>query len=510
MNDKKNIDRLFQERFKDFETIPDPKNWDIIHDSLHQKKHKKVMPFWWKLSGTAAGLILAYMAFSTLWTPSNTETKVVIAPKEFKNKSQNEVNVTSESESKFAVEIIDSSDNTIVLKAIEKNSNPKTAVASANNNSTIEAIDAEVPLNKKSKTAKNKVKQNATLKNAFNPSLNKEIATNSVQKNSLKSIEKDTHSEQAVLSNSLNQENSDSQSLQNQFNTKKQNEISVFSKNSTLSNTKLPKQTQDTTLLNVEKNPLEELLKKKNEKGEVVLAHAKINRWQVTTNVAPIFFNSATNGSPIESQFEENSKSYENNLSVGVGIQYAVTKKLAIRAGFNTVTLGYGTNDVVFFGGLSASGVSNLSPSNATSNIEVISTNNITGLKPFEDNLENMESGVLNQRMGYYEVPLELSYALLNRKFGIHLIGGLSTLFLNENSVTVQSANTTMSLGKANNLNDIHFSSNVGLGFKYTFWENFEAHFEPTFKYQFNTFSRDAGNFKPYFVGLYSGVSFRF
>jgi hypothetical protein len=86
----------------------------------------------------------------------------------------------------------------------------------------------------------------------------------------------------------------------------------------------------------------------------------------------------------------------------------------------------------------------------------------------------------------------------------------LSTLFLNANAVSVQSAATTMSLGKANNLNDIHFSSNIGLGFKYEFWKNFEAHFEPTFKYQFNTFSRDAGNFRPYFVGLYSGVSFRF
>ena len=112
--------------------------------------------------------------------------------------------------------------------------------------------------------------------------------------------------------------------------------------------------------------------------------------------------------------------------------------------------------------------------------------------------------------MGYYEVPLELSYAVLDRKFGVRVIGGLSTLFLNENSVSVQSANTTMSLGKANNLNEIHFSGNAGVGFNYKFWNSFEAHFEPTFKYQFNTFSRDAGNFKPFFVGLYTGVSFRF
>lgn len=263
------------------------------------------------------------------------------------------------------------------------------------------------------------------------------------------------------------------------------------------------------TALVAEPNPLEEILKKKNEKENAV-ASAKINRWQISTNVAPVYFNSASNGSPIEGQFAENSKSYENNLSVGIGVQYAVNKKLAVRTGVNKVTLGYGTNDVVFFGALNSTGVSNLSSSNSSSHIEVISANNATGLKPFEDNLQNTESGVLNQRMGYYEVPLELSYALVNRKFGVQIIGGLSTLFLNENSVSVQSVTTTMSLGKANNLNQVHFSGNAGLGFRYQFWNSFEAHFEPTLKYQFNTFSRDAGNFKPYFVGLYSGISFKF
>ena len=308
-------------------------------------------------------------------------------------------------------------------------------------------------------------------------------------------------------------------------NPEKSNENNQLNTRTTISNTdsgvvltemksnknKIVKDTDSTALtLASETNPLEEILKKKNEKEEGVLATAKLSRWQVTTNVAPVYFNSVSNGSPIESQFSENNKSYENNLSLGVGVQYAVNKKLSVRAGINKVTLGYATNDVVFFGALNSIGVSTLSTDNSMSNIEVVSSTNVSALRPFEDNMANVERGVLNQTMGYYEVPLELSYAVLNRKFGIDLIGGFSTLFLNENSVSVQSATTTMDLGKANNLNDIHLSSNIGVGFKYEFWKSFEAHFEPTFKYQFNTFSRDAGNFKPYFVGLYTGISFKF
>ena len=65
-------------------------------------------------------------------------------------------------------------------------------------------------------------------------------------------------------------------------------------------------------------------------------------------------------------------------------------------------------------------------------------------------------------------------------------------------------------LGKATNLSTIHFSTNFGVGFKYKVFKAFEAKLEPTFKYQISTFSNDVGGFKPYFIGLYSGVNYSF
>jgi hypothetical protein len=112
--------------------------------------------------------------------------------------------------------------------------------------------------------------------------------------------------------------------------------------------------------------------------------------------------------------------------------------------------------------------------------------------------------------MGYLEVPIELSYAIVDKKFGINVIGGVSTLFLNENKITVVSDGLITNLGEANNLNKTHFSTNVGLGMRYRFYKAFQANFEPMFKYQINTFSKGDGNFKPYFLGLYTGVSYSF
>ncbi|MGK4566655.1 hypothetical protein [Flavobacterium sp. 3HN19-14] len=173
----------------------------------------------------------------------------------------------------------------------------------------------------------------------------------------------------------------------------------------------------------------------------------------------------------------------------------------------------YNTNDVVFYAGLGAQAFNNISPAGNAAFLEVMSKNAALsmGLVPDQaDALQEVSTGVMTQRMGYIEVPLELSYKLIDRKFGVSLIGGVSTLFLNENQVTVESSTASAVLGKANNLNDVHFSSNLGLGFKYSFWKAFQFNFEPTFKYQINTFNKNAGNFKPYFIGLYSGVSFSF
>ncbi|WP_026977460.1 outer membrane beta-barrel protein [Flavobacterium tegetincola] len=483
MNDKKNIDRLFQERFKDFEAVPDEQIWSNIHDALHEKKRKKVIPLWWKFSGIAAGFLLAFLAFNTFWSPSETETRIVISPEKTKQSDAEKPNVPTET--KIAVE-----DPTEIN--VEENSTKSTRI-------TRQKTIVKSNLNSRAIKKQNGI---AVENTAIKKSTQNQSASNAIQ-NQKAEIDQ-------IVSNNYIKSVGSENSFEDDYISINKEKIADKSRNSSVNNDALQKEKDALAVtLVAEPNPLEEILKKKNEK-ETAVAVVKINRWNVTTNVAPVFFSSAGNGSPIEAQFEGNSKTFENNLSVGIGVQYAVNKKLSVRSGVNKVSLGYGTNDVVFFGGINSSGVSNLSTTMATSNIEVISANNIAALRPFEDNLLNTESGVLNQRMGYYEVPLELSYAVVDRKIGVRVIGGLSTLFLNENSVSVQSANTTMSLGKANNLNDIHFSGNAGVGFNYKFWNSFEAHFEPTFKYQFNTFSRDAGNFKPYFVGLYTGVSFRF
>jgi hypothetical protein len=266
-----------------------------------------------------------------------------------------------------------------------------------------------------------------------------------------------------------------------------------------------------TSVASAEPNALEELLNEKEKKSELN-AEPKLNRWQVSTNVAPIYFSSLANGSPIDAKFESNQKSYNTSVSVGVGVQYALNKKFKIRTGINNLSLDYNTNDVRFIQTSDAKSLQNVDPNSAGKLLDVKTiAETPKGLTLVDEGNElKVFSGSINQKLGYFEVPMEISYNLLNQKLGIEVLGGFSTMFLSQNEVNIVSSGLDMSIGEANNLNAMHFSGNLGLGIKYGIWKKLEARIEPVFKYQFNTFSNNDGNFRPYVFGVYSGFSYTF
>ncbi len=74
MSDNKNIDRLFQEKFKDFEVFPEPNVWKGIENELTGKKKKRrIIPLWLRLAGAAAILLL--LIPTGYWVYNNNNTK---------------------------------------------------------------------------------------------------------------------------------------------------------------------------------------------------------------------------------------------------------------------------------------------------------------------------------------------------------------------------------------------------------------------------------------------------
>ena len=71
MKEKKNIDRLFQEKFKDFEVHPSEQVWKNIVAAKKKKEDRKIIPIWWRLGGVAAVALLLITAGIAFWNTTS-------------------------------------------------------------------------------------------------------------------------------------------------------------------------------------------------------------------------------------------------------------------------------------------------------------------------------------------------------------------------------------------------------------------------------------------------------
>jgi hypothetical protein len=525
MKENKNIDRLFQERLSNLDVAPKEEVWESIELSLKEKKKKRVIPFWWKLSGIAAAFVIGLGIYNFTFDNNTVSNDVVI---DANGKKENTPNATGLQKLENNEVVSDENNetknnsNSSKINAIEIDADPNT---SSKNNTSVANNSDGTKNESKNSDANTSSKSNTAVANnsggTKNGSKNSDVNSSSknntaVANNSERTKNERTNSDliNTSISNNLDTKKSEIENLNKNSDTNlpiNNTQIIAEKTNSELKKDEI-KKIDSTSIASVVPNAMEELLIEKEKKTS---KEPKLNRWQLSSNVAPIYFSSASNGSPLDSELKNNSKTYKTNFSYGLGVNYAVNKKIKVRSGINAVSLNYDTNDVLISQNANAKSLDHVKPNAVGAFIQIESKNSVTTtggtmeIASSGNALKKFNSTV-NQQIGYLEIPLELSYKLVDKKFGVDVIGGVSTLLLNQNEVSVISSGVQMNIGEANNLNDIHFSTNVGLGFKYGFFKNFEARVEPVFKYQINTFIKDSGDFKPYFFGLYSGVTFTF
>jgi len=86
---KKNLDRLFQEKFKDFDAKPDKHVWQNIKKQLEEEKNDKpvlIIPLWLKLSGVAVSILLMLFLGNSLFN-TNIENQPIIVDSPQKTES---------------------------------------------------------------------------------------------------------------------------------------------------------------------------------------------------------------------------------------------------------------------------------------------------------------------------------------------------------------------------------------------------------------------------------------
>ena len=410
MVERKNIDRVFQENFKDLEIEPGKKVWENIEVALNENHYKKTISLWQRLSGVAM-IIVLFLTGGIWYTNSNTERSSV---NRITNSDNNNFN----------------NDHVIPInKPINK---PQ---------------DRLVQKNVTKKIIPGKKKTPVFVKNPNNDVIVTTTDISSVYKN-----------------------------IEDKYIVDKNDFIDA-----------LRSDQHRITQIDSDKEFIE---KKSNEK-----------KWSVGPTVSPIYYNSLQGGSPINDNLSNNKTTTDDAFSYGVKINYQLTKKINLQSGVNKVEMAYNTKGVNAFISSDKNAVTNtntnkpgviltpvVNPSGDLSNVGRVSK---SGAK-----------GDINQSLEYFELPIEMKYNIYDNKLGFNVVGGISTYFLTRNTVSFVSQNQITDLGGANNLNTINFSGNLGVDLDYKISKSWYFNVTPMFKYQFNTYSNNPGNFKPYYLGV--------
>lgn len=280
--------------------------------------------------------------------------------------------------------------------------------------------------------------------------------------------------------------------------------------------------TEETTS-NINVNPNEESNKyyltdalnlplENNSTDEIIKSKLNNSKLTVATIFAPIYINSFGKGTGIDEQFSDNQTSGNSSYSYGVKVAYKLNKKFSVQSGINLINLGYTTDNIYVTPGIAVIGFSHLSSNPILSRNETTSVLDNPNSNILKESLKtgNDNAGSLNQVFGYVEIPVEIKYNVMRGKFDLNLVGGFSTLLLNKDEVFVETNNFTQSLGSSNNLRSINFSGNIGLDVDYSIHKNLFINISPMFKVQTNTFSKNSGSIQPYYLGVYTGLNYKF
>jgi hypothetical protein len=256
----------------------------------------------------------------------------------------------------------------------------------------------------------------------------------------------------------------------------------------------------------------------------------KTDRWDIGSQVAPLYsYRNITDVSNTSGASKSSMDQLEKAMitySSGVVVGYNASSRLSINTGIYYMKMGQELDNysssgssVKSYRGLnsSGSGAVNSTGKIVTSNevqyydMQLVNAQSeyTVGKAAYEP--LSQESQKAEQTFEFVEVPFLAKYKVLDRKFGIHLLGGVSAHVLVNNKTTITNSDNSKTAGKTENVETFNYSSSVGFGMVYKVRNNMTFSVEPTFKYYLNSFNTSSDiKLHPYAFGLYSGIFFKF
>ncbi len=272
-------------------------------------------------------------------------------------------------------------------------------------------------------------------------------------------------------------------------------------------------------------------------------------RWKMGLNVSPGYSSQVVNHS--ESYAQNMSYSGETgntNIGGGFAVQYKTGKRFSIESGIYYAQNGqksaasmnlfaskndvgnnfYSSNESVSMDAVSR--VSTPTFSNAVNiNNGTILMNGNAGIVALDATPKGAEittnaetksmiapgtmvtEGEFSQVFDFIEIPLLLRFRILDTKFGIELVGGLNTGIVVGNNAYIDNSYGVQNVGSTQDISEINLSGAAGVGMSYALGKHISVAVEPRLNYYFNSInSNPEVDFRPYRIGIYTGVYYAF
>lgn len=262
------------------------------------------------------------------------------------------------------------------------------------------------------------------------------------------------------------------------------------------------------------------------------------SKWKVGLQVSPGY--SSQNSSYSDAYSSAMTYSGENgntNIAGGFSVQMKAGKKWSVESGVYYASNGQrSTNSKEFradamYGGYFPISESERSYFNTAVNLAngQLAMNSTAGVIQFSKTPAGTEVGAgledeglanaptllteseFSQVLEFIEVPLYLRYSLIDAKIGVELLGGINAGIVAGNKVYMENRYGNQNIGKTKDISTVNLSGTLGVGLNYAVSKHISLAVEPRFNYYLNSVNQSPEvNFRPYRIGVYTGLYYAF
>lgn len=254
------------------------------------------------------------------------------------------------------------------------------------------------------------------------------------------------------------------------------------------------------------------------------------NRWMVGAQVSPAVNVNRSSHSTQYASSMLNASNSKVDLGGGISVEYKPAKRWSVQSGIYYAGIAQTSGNLTSSRGDYAYADIGMGYFNAPVNIVsdkmmmnstagVIELKNIPSGMVVGTNIEDkslstavvVSDAKFIQNFQYLEIPLYLRYTLVDARFDVQLLGGISSNVLVGNNTYLDSNSGKSLIGKTQEMQDMSYSSTLGLGVKYGLSKRIYLNVEPRVKYYLNSLNNNPEvNYKPYSIGVFTGVSYQF